>query len=76
MLSVHLLNRLITKSSVQSSATWHTCIRNYGQEKEGSPFYTLGQVVTSFTSDQEAKSLYHERPETHICDLPPISKHG
>lgn len=73
MLSVHLLNRLITKSLVQSSAAWHTCIHNYGQEKEGSPFYTLGQVVTS---DQEAKSLYHEMPATHIYDLPPISKHG
>ena len=28
------------------------------------------------SSDQEAKSLYHEMPETHVYDFPPISKHG
>lgn len=74
MLSVPLLNMLLTRSSVWSSATWHTCVHNWDQERGGSPFHTFLRWSQSFTSEKKAKSLYHEMPETHVSDLSPLSK--
>lgn len=65
MLSVPLLNMLLTRSSVWSSATWHTCVHNWDQERGGSPFHTFLRWSQSFTSEKKAKRCL--KPTSLTC---------